>query len=135
MHSSNPMNLAEIFDSVSQFHRAFEISEASAPKADIGPADAQLRHRLLAEENDEYLQAVSDHNLPEIADALGDLLYIWAGTVLKHGLQDKMADVFREIQRSNMSKLGIDGKPLRREDGKVLKGPHYFPPDLQKIVG
>ena len=70
----------------------------------------------------------------EVADALGDMLYILCGTIIEHGLQDKIVAVFNEIQRSNMSKLGQDGKPIYREDGKVLKGPNYFKPDIASIV-
>ena len=70
----------------------------------------------------------------EIGDALGDMLYILCGTIISHGFQDKMEAIFDEIQRSNMSKLGIDGKPIYREDGKVLKGPNYFKPNLAKIL-
>lgn len=71
----------------------------------------------------------------EVADALGDILYILCGTLLKHGLEHKIDEVFREIQRSNMSKLGADGRPIRRDDGKVMKGPAYFPPDIAGILG
>ena len=88
----------------------------------------------MKEENEEYLQAAKDGDLTEIADAVGDMLYILCGTILKHGLQDKIADVFEEIQRSNMSKLDKDGKPIYREDGKVLKSELYFKPDLKKIL-
>jgi predicted HAD superfamily Cof-like phosphohydrolase len=70
----------------------------------------------------------------EVADALGDMLYILCGTILKHGLQHKIEDVFNEIQRSNMSKLGADGKPIYREDGKVLKGERYFRPNIAAIL-
>ena len=73
-------------------------------------------------------------DLVEVADALGDILYILCGTLLKHGLEHKIDEVFREIQRSNMSKLGADGKPIRRADGKVLKGPDYFPPAIASIL-
>jgi predicted HAD superfamily Cof-like phosphohydrolase len=62
------------------------------------------------------------------------MLYILCGTIIAHGFQDKIEAIFDEIQRSNMSKLGIDGKPIYREDGKVLKGPGYFKPDLKKIL-
>ena len=71
----------------------------------------------------------------EIADALGDQLYILCGTILKHGLQHKIEEVFDEIHRSNMSKLDEQGKPIFREDGKVLKGNDYFKPDIKKILG
>jgi predicted HAD superfamily Cof-like phosphohydrolase len=66
--------------------------------------------------------------------ALGDQLYILCGTILKHGLQHKIDDVFNEIQRSNMSKLDLNGQPIFREDGKVLKGQNYFKPNLKKIL-
>lgn len=86
------------------------------------------------EENKEYLEAANRGYLVEVADALGDMLYILCGTILEHGMQYKIEEVFEEIQRSNMSKLGADGKPIYREDGKVLKGPNYFKPDIQSIM-
>ena len=70
----------------------------------------------------------------EIADALGDQLYILCGTILKHGLQDKIIEIFQEIQRSNMSKLDAEGKPIYREDGKVMKSNLYFKPDIKSIL-
>jgi predicted HAD superfamily Cof-like phosphohydrolase len=78
--------------------------------------------------------ACRDNDLVGIADALGDQLYILVGTILKHGLQDKIVEVFEEIQRSNMSKLGEDGLPILREDGKILKGPQYSKPDIKSIL-
>lgn len=62
------------------------------------------------------------------------MLYILCGTIIAHGFQGKMEAIFDEIQRSNMSKLGADGKPIYREDGKVLKGPNYFKPNIEKIL-
>ena len=62
------------------------------------------------------------------------MLYILCGTIITHGMQDMIDEVFEEIQRSNMSKLGSDGKPIYRKDGKVLKGPNYFKPDIAKIL-
>jgi predicted HAD superfamily Cof-like phosphohydrolase len=88
----------------------------------------------MKEENEEYLEAASKNDLVEIADALGDQLYILCGTILRHGLQHKIEEVFNEIQRSNMSKLDENGKPIYREDGKVLKSDLYFRPDIQKIL-
>jgi len=93
-----------------------------------------LRYKLMREENEEYLEAASDNDLVEVADALGDMLYILCGTIIEHGLQYKIEEVFEEIQRSNMSKLGEDGEPIYREDGKVLKGPNYFKPNIQSIL-
>jgi predicted HAD superfamily Cof-like phosphohydrolase len=88
----------------------------------------------MKEENDEYLEACEKNSLVEIGDALGDQLYILCGTILKHGMQDVIIDVFNEIQASNMSKLGPDGQPILREDGKILKGPEYFKPNLSKFI-
>jgi predicted HAD superfamily Cof-like phosphohydrolase len=93
-----------------------------------------LRYNLMKEENEEYLEAVQNNDLVEIADALGDMMYILCGTIIEHGLQHIIEDVFDEIQRSNMSKLGEDGKPIYREDGKVMKGPNYFKPDFSKLI-
>jgi predicted HAD superfamily Cof-like phosphohydrolase len=88
----------------------------------------------MKEENEEYLEAAENNDLVEVADALGDMLYILCGTIIEHGMQDKITEVFEEIQRSNMSKLGSDGLPIFREDGKVLKGPDYFKPNIEEIL-
>jgi predicted HAD superfamily Cof-like phosphohydrolase len=88
----------------------------------------------MKEENEEYLEAALNNDIVEIADALGDQLYILCGTILRHGLQDKIVEVFEEIQRSNMSKLDADGKPIYREDGKVLKSDRYFKPNIAAIL-
>lgn len=120
--------------SVEEFHNAFGIANNATPVADISLDGALLRYELIREENEEYLEACREGNLTEIADALGDQLYILCGTILKHGMQHVIEEVFDEIHRSNMSKLGADGKPIYREDGKVLKGPNYFKPDIAKIL-
>jgi predicted HAD superfamily Cof-like phosphohydrolase len=65
---------------------------------------------------------------------LGDMLYILCGTIIEHGMQDKIEEIFDEIQKSNLSKLGEDGKPIYRNDGKVMKGPNYFKPDISKVL-
>jgi predicted HAD superfamily Cof-like phosphohydrolase len=118
---------------VAEFHYLFDQKDAKKPT--VGSVkQGELRYTLQAEENSEYLEAVRANDLVGIADALGDQLYILYGTVLKHGLQDKIEDVFKEIQRSNLSKLGADGKPIYREDGKILKGPDYFKPNIKKIL-
>ncbi|AOZ98208.1 pyrophosphohydrolase domain-containing protein [Flavobacterium commune] len=121
-------------DSVKEFHTAFGIGHSENPIADLGETKKTLRYHLMKEENEEYLEAVKNNDLVEIADALGDMMYILCGTIIEHGLQDKIEAVFDEIQRSNMSKLGEDGKPIYREDGKVMKGPNYFKPDFSKIL-
>ena len=127
--------LHEKIAAVYEFHRVFGIGNRELPEHNIGEADVMLRFNLMKEENEEYLEAVLNNDLVEIADALGDMLYILCGTIIEHGLQHKIEEVFDEIQRSNMSKLGEDGKPIYREDGKVMKGPNYFKPDFSKILG
>jgi predicted HAD superfamily Cof-like phosphohydrolase len=121
-------------DSVKQFHTTFGMGVSEMPKADLGEAVNILRYNLMKEENEEYLEAVQNNDIVEIADALGDMLYILCGTILEHGLQYKIEEVFDEIQRSNMSKLGANGLPIYREDGKVMKGPDYFKPDFTRIL-
>ena len=121
-------------DSVKLFHKKFNIDYLNAPKANIPLETKELRFKLMQEENLEYLKATKENNLVEIADALGDMLYILCGTIISHGLQDKIEEIFQEIQNSNMSKLGKNGKPIFREDGKVLKGPNYFKPDIRRIL-
>lgn len=121
-------------DAVREFHMAFGLGVKQEPTASLGLAKNRLRFDLMKEENEEYLEAANSGNMLEVADALGDMLYILCGTILEHGMQHKIEAVFEEIQRSNMSKLGKDGKPVYREDGKVLKGPAYFSPDLKPIL-
>lgn len=120
--------------SVKQFHHAFGLGVKEEPTASLGEAKNLLRYKLMREENEEYLEAANNNDLIEIADALGDMLYILCGTIIEHGLQHKIEEVFDEIQHSNMSKLGENGQPIYREDGKVLKGPNYFRPDIAKII-
>lgn len=129
------MTIEEAIGQVREFHDAFGIGNAAAPIAAIGEKEVNLRHELMREENEEYLAAAERGDLVEVADALGDMLYILCGTILKHGLEHKIVEVFREIQWSNMSKLGADGKPIYRADGKVLKGAHYFRPDIASVLG
>ena len=116
------------------FHETYGLGVSEVMKADLGTLKNELRYNLMKEENEEYLEAVQNNDIVEIADALGDMLYILCGTILEHGLQHKIEEVFDEIQRSNMSKLGEDGKPIYREDGKVMKGPNYFKPNFEEIL-
>jgi len=125
--------MKKILQSVEEFHNAFEQENGTEPRF-IKRSDYDLRHSLMKEENDEYLEACYNKDLVEIADALGDQLYILCGTILKHGMQHIIEDVFNEIHSSNMSKLGEDGKPIHRADGKILKGPNYFRPDIKKFL-
>ena len=121
-------------EAVKLFHTTYGLGISENMKADLGTQKNNLRFDLMKEENEEYLEAVQNNDIVEIADALGDMLYILCGTILEHGLQHKIEAVFDEIQRSNMSKLGADGKPIYREDGKVMKGPNYFKPNFEAIL-
>jgi len=121
-------------EAVKAFHTAYKLGYLETPKANLGTAKNKLRFNLMKEENEEYYEAANNGDLVEVADALGDMLYILCGTIIEHGMQHKIEDVFNEIQRSNMSKLGADGEPIYREDGKVLKGPNYFKPNIKSIL-
>jgi len=121
-------------NSVKEFHQVFGLDHHEAPRADVGQNIIELRHRLMAEENDEYLEAAKNNDLVQIADALGDKLYILCGTIIAHGLQHKIIEVFEEIHRSNMSKLDDSGQPIYREDGKIMKSRRYFQPDIASVL-
>lgn len=116
---------------VKEFHESFGAPVAETPT--LIPLDrSKLRYKLMAEELDEYLVATVNGDIVEIADALGDLLYVVLGSAVEHGLD--LEPILGEIHRSNMSKLGEDGKPVLREDGKILKGPRFFLPNLTRVV-
>ncbi len=134
MAENTPMSaLHSKISSVAEFHEVFKIGNASEMTL-IEERDYTLRYNLIKEENDEYLEACKNGDMIEIADALGDQLYILFGTILKHGLQHKIEEVYDEIHRSNMSKLDEKGEPIFREDGKILKSNLYFKPDIGKIL-
>jgi len=116
-----------------EFQRAYNSTRNSKPTL-ISEDDYVLRYKLGKEELIEYFDACKDGDLIEVADALADQLYILLGTMISHGMKDVIEDIFDEVHRSNMSKLGPDGKPLYREDGKVLKGPNYSPPNVSKYL-
>tara|TARA_B100000963_G_scaffold296213_1_gene267330 strand:+ start:25 stop:411 length:387 start_codon:yes stop_codon:yes gene_type:complete len=119
---------------VKLFHESFGIENKIRPNSNLSERVYNLRFNLMKEENDEYLDACEKGDLVEIADALGDMMYILCGTILSHGLQSKIEEIFEEIQRSNMSKLDENGKPIYREDGKILKSKKYFKPNISKIL-
>jgi len=113
---------------VAAFHRAFGLPCQNVPTADV-PADlAALRVRLLAEEASEFAAAAEAGDLVAIADALADVLYVAYGSAITYGID--LDAVVAEVHRSNMSKLDADGRPVLREDGKVLKSSRYSPPDV-----
>jgi predicted HAD superfamily Cof-like phosphohydrolase len=121
-------------DQVQEFHETYGLPVLKAP--DISDAKTnELRINLLAEELDELKEALENNDMVEVLDALIDLQYVLDGAFLSFGLQHVKESAFNEVHRSNMSKLGEDGKPIRREsDGKVLKGPNYFSPDMSQFL-
>lgn len=126
--------LLEKINLVKEFHEIFGLEFHETPTVEVSERIIELRHRLMAEENDEYLEAARNKDLVQIADALGDKLYILFGTIIAHGLQHKIQEVFEEIHRSNLSKLNENGKPIYREDGKILKSNRYFLPDISSVL-
>ena len=120
-------------NAVKDFHDTFGLNYNDSPTLDLEKKIIELRFNLMKEENEEYIEAARNNDIIEIADALGDMLYILCGTIIEHGMSDIIEDVFDEIQKSNMSKLGSDGKPIYREDGKVMKGPNYFKPNFSNF--
>lgn len=116
---------------VLEFHNTYNCNINERPSLPDA-AERELRIKLLKEEFDEYISGESNNDLTEIADALGDMLYIIYGTAISYGIP--IDAIFAEIHNSNMSKLGEDGKPIYREDGKVMKGPNYFKPNIEGIL-
>lgn len=117
-------------DQVREFHVAMGIRQQGYPG--IPSIDrVKLRHKIMLEEVNELREA---SDIVAAADGIIDCLYILIGTAIEYGVADKIEAMFDEVHRSNMSKLGPFGKPYFREDGKVLKGPNYSPPDLSQIL-
>jgi predicted HAD superfamily Cof-like phosphohydrolase len=121
------------FRAVGAFHDAFGLPVRDRPTADIPEVEAVLRQALLDEEVDELRAAVRAGDVVGIADALADIVYIACGTAHAYGID--LDAVVAEVHRSNMTKLGGDGRPVYREDGKVLKGPRYEPPRVAAVLG
>ena len=119
------------FTSVKKFMETFGQdvkSKAAFPSEKI----TKLRYDLIKEELDEFQDALKDKDLKEVADSLTDILYVTYGAGHAFGID--LDKCFDEVQRSNMSKLGADGKPIYNENGKVMKGPNYFEPNLKKFI-
>lgn len=118
---------------VLEFHQAFDLPVASQPTTQVPEQLVRLRHDLLAEELDELASALDAKDIVAIADALADAVYVLYGTAWTFGID--LDEVFAEVHRANMSKLGPSGEAFRRADGKVLKGPEYEPPDVGRVLG
>ncbi len=119
---------------VQEFHETYGLPVKNAPDISDAKTNA-LRINLLAEEVDELKEALETGDMVEVLDALTDIQYVLDGAYLSFGMQHLKMPAFEEVQRSNMSKLGEDGKPVvRAEDGKILKGPNYFKPDIAQFL-
>lgn len=118
---------------VGEFHRAYGLPVREAPTSDVGTDQVELRIALIEEEVAELAQAARAGDLIGVADALADIVYVAYGTAHVYGVD--LDAVLDEVHSSNMTKLGADGRPIRRADGKVLKGPGYRPPDIEAVLG
>lgn len=121
-------------DDIMEFHETFQCFIQKSPSAKVPDDVKDVRRRILQEEVDELTEAANKEDIVAVADALGDIIYVALGTVISYGLQDKFEEIFAEIHRSNMSKLDEQGKPIFREDGKVLKSNLYTKPELAPII-
>lgn len=125
--------MKEELKKVYHLHEQFSLPLRETPQT-IPQKEFEFRYELIKEELNEYREACRQNNTVEIADALGDLLYAIYGTIIQHGIQDKMKEIFEEIDASNMSKLDENGKPIIREDGKIIKSNQFFKPDIKTIL-
>ena len=123
----------DTINQVKEFHKLYEVPIRDTPGMP-SMQRALLRVKLLNEELEELADAIATHDVVEILDALTDLQYILDGSYLEFGMQDLKQKAFDEVHKSNLSKLGDDGKPVKREDGKVIKGPNYRPPNLAQFL-
>ena len=119
------------FQKVKTFMQTFGQEVKSKPSFSTEKIN-DLRYNLIKEELDEFKQAIDNKDLLEVADALTDILYVTYGAGHAFGID--LDKCFEEVQNSNMSKLGDDGKPIYNDKGKVMKGPKYFKPNLNKFV-
>lgn len=115
------------------FNKVMELPSGTFPTL-INESRWTLQRDLLIEEVEEYDEACREGNLVEVADALGDIMYLLIGAVTEHGLQECIREIMDEIQRSNMSKVQMDGTVLKREDGKVIKPVNFSKPDIRRII-
>lgn len=118
---------------MSDFHLSYELPIAGAPSAEVGIEQMALRQALIEEEVGELRQAALAGDIVGVADALADIVYVAYGSACVYGID--LDAVLDEVHASNMTKLGADGRPVRRADGKVLKGPGYRPPDVRRVLG
>jgi predicted HAD superfamily Cof-like phosphohydrolase len=123
--------MSNFYNDVKDFHVAFGQRVGAKPEIPADSNERKLRIRLLKEEFEEYMAAEINEDIVEIADALADLIYIACGTAVSYGIP--LDKIFDEVHRSNMAKL-VDGKPLYREDGKVMKPEGWTPPNIKDLL-
>lgn len=122
-------------DQLIEWHTKFGLPFSLKPSPEfLTPEINLLRYRVMTEEVKEYYQAAEYYGIEQRAKELADILYTVLGTIITEGLQDEIEKVFDAVHESNMSKLGADGKPVVRADGKILKGPNYKEPDLSFLL-
>ena len=119
-------------EQVKEFHEKFLQDMNSTPEL-LSIEESRLRYALMKEENQEYLDAAKNEDIIEVLDACADQLYILCGTILKHGLQDMIVPAFNLVHANNMAKLGPDGKPIFREDGKIIKPEGFEKVELKTL--
>lgn len=122
--------MSDMFDSVREWHDAFGVLNSEEPTLDV--PFKTLRESLIIEEFKEVLEAFQNNDIENLAKELADLIWVCCGAALTFGIP--LDKVFEEVTRSNMSKLDENGKPLLREDGKILKGPNYSEADIKSIL-
>lgn len=123
----------KVIESVQKFQDVFKQPTSSTPTL-TNSENQKLRYDLALEELDEYREACQEGNITKILDSLADQLYILIGTANSHGLGKALHEAFKEVHRSNMTKLDKDGNPIFREDGKILKSEYFEEPDLKKVL-
>ena len=126
------MSIKTHVEMVEQFNRSFGITIGKKPRA-LQDSEYTLRYDLMTEELSEYLEACRSNDLVQIVDAIVDMQYVLNGFIVAHGLQRHFDSLFMEVHSSNMSKLE-NGKVLKRQDGKILKGKNFFTPEIEKIL-
>lgn len=123
--------LTDYYAQVREFHTAYNVPILDTPRFP-NLARVELRESLIREEVTELFAAIIQRDLVGVADGIADAIVVLIGTALEFGIP--LDKVMAEVHRSNMSKLGPDGKPVLRSDGKVLKGPNFTPPDIRSIL-
>lgn len=124
--------ITDMINKLKEFNKLYGVATLATPLPTTSNSD--IRARLLAEELLEYQEALASYDEVAVADALTDLMYVLVGTILHHNLDDCFDELFNEVHSSNLSKLGEDGKPIYRADGKIVKGPNFREPDLRSIL-